>query len=58
MSKQKQCNWRADEELLASLEYVKERDGISITEQLRRATRLWLEQKGVEVTQRTEANGK
>jgi hypothetical protein len=38
---------KIDEELLAALRHVKERDGISESEQIRRGIRLWLAQKGV-----------
>jgi hypothetical protein len=36
-----------DPDLAAGLREVKERDGISIAEQVRRGIRLWLESKGV-----------
>lgn len=36
-----------DDELAAGLREVKERDGISIAEQVRRGIRLWLKSKGV-----------
>ena len=34
------------EDLLAGLHFVKERDGVLESEQIRRALRAWLEQKG------------
>jgi hypothetical protein len=39
--------FRIDEELKAGLQEVWERDGIAVSEQIRRAIRVWLEQKGV-----------
>jgi hypothetical protein len=36
-----------DPELSAGLKAIKERDGISESEQVRRAVRLWLESKGL-----------
>jgi hypothetical protein len=41
--------FRIDEELLDGLQLVWERDGISVAEQVRRAIRRWLEEKGVKV---------
>ena len=40
---------RLEEELLDALQEVKDRDGIPITEQVRRAIRTWLEERGVAV---------
>lgn len=40
---------RLDEELAEGLRVVWERDGISASEQTRRAIRAWLESKGVKV---------
>jgi hypothetical protein len=40
--------------LLAALKAVQQRDGISISEQIRRALRVWLESKGVK-TERKRA---
>lgn len=42
-------NIRIDTELLDGLQFVLERDGVSVSEQIRRAIRMWLESKGVEV---------
>jgi metal-responsive CopG/Arc/MetJ family transcriptional regulator len=44
--------FRIDDELLKGLERVWERDGIATSEQIRRAIRTWLEQKGVLKTER------
>ena len=38
---------RIDESILAGLQTVKERDGVPVSEQIRRALSLWLEEKGV-----------
>ena len=38
-----------DPELAEGLKFVKERDGVSEGEQIRRGIRLWLESKGVKV---------
>ena len=39
--------FRPDEDLLTAMEALKERDGIPYSEQIRRALREWLQQKGV-----------
>lgn len=39
-------NFRIDADLDAGLKRVKDRDGISESEQIRRAVREWLEQRG------------
>ena len=49
MSPKKYAAFRIDHELLDGLEAVWERDGITAAEQVRRAIRMWLEQKGVSV---------
>ncbi len=51
-----QANFRIDPPLLAGLQRVKERDGMVISEQIRRAIDLWLAEQGVNVkTKRTRA---
>jgi len=40
---------KIDPELLEALADIKERDGISESEQIRRGIKLWLAQKGVSV---------
>ncbi|MGH9348759.1 MAG: ribbon-helix-helix protein, CopG family [Vicinamibacterales bacterium] len=45
-STRKQTNFRIDPDIMEGLQSVKERDGIPISEQLRRALRAWLETKG------------
>jgi hypothetical protein len=42
-------NFRLEDELLEGLSLVKDRDGIPLTEQVRRAVRLWLDSRGVTV---------
>ena len=49
MTPKKLTNFRIDSELLDALDRVRERDGIPVSEQVRRAIRLWLKQKGVTV---------
>jgi hypothetical protein len=41
--------FRIDDELIAGLQQVWERDGVPVSEQLRRAVQDWLEKKGVSV---------
>jgi hypothetical protein len=43
------ATYRMDEELIAALEEVRVRDGIAISEQIRRAVRAWLETKGIRI---------
>jgi hypothetical protein len=42
-------NFRLETELIDGLEQVKQRDGIGLTEQVRRALHAWLKVKGVSV---------
>ncbi len=42
-------NFRIDSELLEALREIRDRDGIGIAEQVRRAIRLWVESKGAAV---------
>jgi hypothetical protein len=46
-STKKQSNFRIDPEIMSGLQLVKEREGIPLSEQVRRALRAWLETKGV-----------
>jgi hypothetical protein len=41
------ATFRLEQELLDALQEVKERDGLPVTEQVRRAVRAWLDEKGV-----------
>jgi hypothetical protein len=43
------ANFRLETALLDGLHRVRERDGISLTEQVRRAIRAWLDSRGVKV---------
>ena len=45
----KSTTFRLEAELLAALQKVKERDGVPVTEQVRRGVLLWLKSKGVKV---------
>ena len=45
-SLRKQSNFRIDPDIMDGLQLVKERDGIPLSEQMRRALREWLRQKG------------
>jgi len=49
MTPKKLAGFRIDEELLDGLQEIWDRDGITAAEQVRRAIRAWLEQKGVTV---------
>ena len=55
MSPTKQTAFRLDEDLLAALQVVKVRDGIPLSEQVRRALQAWVEQKGVVKSERKRA---
>lgn len=46
MSPHPPTTFRVDPGLLAAMHELKERDGIPISEQVRRAIRMWLEAKG------------
>jgi hypothetical protein len=47
MSPHPPTTFRLDPELLEGMQQLKERDGIQISEQARRAIRAWLESKGI-----------
>jgi hypothetical protein len=47
MTPLKPTTFRLETELMESLQIVKERDGIPVTEQVRRGILMWLESKGV-----------
>lgn len=46
MSPKTSTTYRIDDEILDALREVKERDGIPVSEQVRRALLMWLESKG------------
>ncbi len=54
MAPRKMRNFRIDAELAAGLKRVRERDGVSESEQTRRGIRLWLKSKGIKLTTRTK----
>jgi hypothetical protein len=45
--KTKILTFRPDEEAFAAMEALRERDGVPYSEQIRRALKVWLEQKAV-----------
>jgi ribbon-helix-helix protein len=47
MSPHPPTTFRVDPELLAGLHALKQRDGIPLSEQVRRAIQMWLDAKGV-----------
>ena len=49
MAALRQSNFRLEEEILEGLDQVRERDGVPVSEQVRRALLAWLESKGVAV---------
>jgi metal-responsive CopG/Arc/MetJ family transcriptional regulator len=49
---------RLDEELLEGLREVWERDGVSVSEQIRRAVRTWLKSRGVVVVKPAKSERK
>ena len=53
-STKKQTAFRLDPEILDGLQAVKDRDGVPISEQVRRALKAWLEGRGVTKTDRKQ----
>jgi hypothetical protein len=47
-SPRKVTTFRIDKELLDGLQQVWERDGVAVSEQVRRAIRAWLDAKGIQ----------
>jgi hypothetical protein len=47
MTALKQTAFRIDAELLDALQAIKRRDGVPVSEQVRRALQAWVESKGV-----------
>ncbi|MEO7891219.1 MAG: hypothetical protein ABIW19_14570 [Vicinamibacterales bacterium] len=43
------ATFRVDEDVLEGMEFLRDRDGIPFSEQIRRGLRLWLDSKGVKV---------
>jgi hypothetical protein len=50
------ATFRIDEDLLEAMRRLQERDGIPLSEQIRRALRPWLESKGVIKMERKRAS--
>ncbi len=51
-------NFYLDSDLGDGLKAIKERDGVSESEQIRRGVKMWLESKGHRVKPRTRKGGK
>lgn len=49
MAQRRITTFRIDEDLLDGLRFVQERDGVLVSEQVRRAIRAWLDVRGVSV---------
>ena len=47
MTPQRMAAFRLSEELLEALQAIKARDGVPVSEQVRRALEAWIESKGV-----------
>ena len=45
----KPATFRLETEILAALEAIRERDGVSVSEQVRRALKQWIADKGVKL---------
>ena len=45
----KPATFRLETEILAALEAIRERDGIPVSEQVRRALKEWIAEKGVKL---------
>ena len=54
MTPRKLHTFRIDEDQLEALQAIWERDGIQVSEQIRRAIRAWLERKGAATPRRAE----
>lgn len=57
MSPLRPTNFRLEEEYLDALRTIRDRDGIPLTEQVRRAILLWVKSKGVAVKAERERAG-
>jgi hypothetical protein len=55
MTPRKRYGFWIDDEQAAGLKFVKERDGVLASEQIRRAINRWLEEKGVTKSDRKRA---
>jgi Ribbon-helix-helix protein, copG family len=52
MTPKRAATFRLEDELVEALQILKDRDGIPVTEQIRRAVKMWLESKGIEPSPR------
>jgi hypothetical protein len=55
MSRLRQTAFRLDPELLEALQTIKRRDGIPVSEQVRRALQTWVSEKGILKPERKRA---
>ncbi len=53
----RRINFYIDEDLADGLKTIRERDGASDSEQIRRGVRLWLESKGITATRKKARKG-
>lgn len=47
MTPLRQTNFRLEEEILEALDKIRERDGVPASEQVRRALKVWIAEKGL-----------
>jgi hypothetical protein len=55
MTPLRQINFRLEAEIVEALQAIRERDGVPVTEQVRRALWAWIEAKGVKKAERKRA---
>jgi Ribbon-helix-helix domain len=55
MSPKTSTTYRIDDEILEALRAVKQRDGVPVSEQVRRALLMWLESRDVKTAKPTRA---
>ena len=56
MTPLRQTAFRIDSNLLEALQAIKRRDGVPVSEQVRRALQVWVESKGVMKAERRRAS--
>jgi hypothetical protein len=54
MAARRTLTFRIDDDLVEGLHVVWERDGVAVSEQIRRAIRTWLESRGVAATPKSK----
>ena len=54
----KPATFRLEMEILAALEHIRARDGISVSEQVRRALKQWIAAKGVKADRKRASTRK